>query len=358
MPTETAAALREAGLFRVLQPRAFAGYEQDYDVFLEVVMELAAACASTAWVYAIAAGQHVIAANFPPAAQEEIWSDRDAITCGSYLPQGEAVPVPGGVRLTGKWSFVSGCDIADWAIIGTVMPLAEGPQPCFVLVPRADFAIDDNWHTVGLAATGSKNILLKAAFVPDHRVLPVARMTRLRSATECAYQNPSYRLPMLSFVPSALGATVLGAARGAIADFITATRARTTRGGLSQGQSPVAGYAGVQMRIAEALAASDAAETIMLRDMKQALATLRSGRLSPEDRIAMRRGQAFSVRLALQAVELVANATGVSGIFSDNPVHRAFRDAVAASRHISLNWDAVATLVGAHALGLEPKGNY
>jgi resorcinol 4-hydroxylase (FADH2) len=355
---ETAAELRAAGLFRILQPRSFDGFERDYDVFIEVVMELAAACASTAWVFAIAAGQHGLVANFPREAQEEFWADRDAITCGSYLPQGEALPASGGVRLSGKWSFVSGCDIADWAIVGVVMPLSEGPQPCFVLVPRADFTIDDNWHTVGLAATGSKNIRVEDAFVPAHRVLPVARMARVRSEAECLHTNPTYRLPMLCFVPSALGSIVLGAAKGAIADFIALTRARTTRGGLAQGQSPVANYAGVQMRLAEALAASDAARTILLRDIRAALAALESGTLSTEERIAMRRGQAFSVRLALQAVEAVANATGVSGIFADNPIHRALRDALAASRHISLNWDAVATLVGEHALGLEPKGGF
>jgi len=113
------------------------------------------------------------------------------------------------------------------------------------------------------------------------------------------------------------------------------------------------------MRVAEALAAADAAAAIMLRDNRAALATLRGGAdLSTAERIAIRRGQVFAVRLALQAVESVANATGIAGIFLDHPVHRAWRDAVAASRHISLNWDAVAAMVGQAALGLEPPSNY
>ncbi len=360
LPDETARALRAAGLFRMVQPRRFGGWELDYDLLIETIMALAEACASTAWVYAIAAGQHMMVANFPLAAQEEVWGRTpDAITCGAYAPQGRAEAAPGGFRLDGTWSFVSGCDIADWALIGAALPYHAGPQPCFVLVPAGAFAIEDNWHTVGLAATGSKNIVLNDVFVPAHRVLPFAHMMSPRGAAAVPHPNPMYRLPMLAFVPSALGAVALGAATGAVASFIQSTRARTTRGGVAAGKNAVAGFAAVQMRVGEALAAADAAATIVLRDNRAALATLRRGEdLSVAQRIAIRRGQIFAVRLAVQAIESVAGATGIAGIFHDHPVHRAWRDAVAVSRHISLNWDAVAAMVGQEALGLEPAPHY
>jgi resorcinol 4-hydroxylase (FADH2) len=360
VPDETARELREAGLFRMVQPRHFGGWEQDYDLLIETVMALAGACASTAWVYAIAAGQHMMVANFPLAAQEEVWGrSQDAITCGAYAPQGRAAPAPGGFRLDGRWSFVSGCDIADWALIGAALPKEGGQHPCFVLVPAGAFAIEDDWHTVGLAATGSKSIVLRDVFVPEHRVMPFARMMTCRAAAAVPHGHPMYRLPMLAFVPSVLGAVAIGAASGAVADFIAATRVRSTRGSVSTGKTPVAGFAAVQMRVAEALASADAGAAIVLRDNRAALATLRRGEdLAVAQRIAIRRGQVFAVRLALEAVEQVANATGIGGIVADHPVHRAWRDAVAASRHISLNWDAVAAMVGQEALGLEPPPNY
>ncbi len=361
VPAETADELRAAGLFRLIEPARFGGWERDYDLLVETIMTLAEGCASTAWVYAIAAGQHAIVANLPLEAQEELWgTSPDAVTCGSYAPQGRATAAPGGWRLDGRWSFVSGCDIAGWALIGTMLPQADGAaQPHFVLVPAADYAIEDDWHTVGLAATGSKTLRLDGAFVPGHRTISFARMTRLRAADDVPHPHPMYRLPMLAFVPSALGAVAIGAAKGAVDAFIATTRARTTRGGVGAGQAPIARFPSVQSRVATALAAVDAAREIVLRDNRAALATLREGHdLTTEQRIAIRRGQGFAVQLALQAVETVAAATGIAGIFDDHPVHRAWRDAVAASRHISVNWDAVSTMVGAAALGLDLPGNY
>ena len=360
LPDETANALREAGLFRMVQPRRFGGWEQDYDLLLETIIALAGACASTAWVYAIAAGQHVIVANFPLAAQEEVWGRTpDAITCGAYSPQGRAEAAPGGFRLDGSWAYISGCDIADWALIGVALPHEGARVPHFALIPSDDFTISDDWHTVGLAATGSKSIVLRDRFVPAHRVLPFARMTALRTADAVLHPHPMYRLPMLTFVPSALGSVALGAAAGAVESFVEAARERTTRGGVGTTKTPLGSFTAVQMRVAEALAAADAAIAIVLRDNRAALATLRRGEdLTAAQRLAIRRGQGYAVRLALQAIESVANATGIVGIFSDHPVHRAWRDAVAASRHIGLNWDAISAMVGQAALGLEPPPNY
>jgi resorcinol 4-hydroxylase (FADH2) len=355
-PDETRDELRQSGLLRLVQPQSHGGLEQDHDLLIETIMEIAAGCASTSWVYAIAAGQQLIVANFPAEAQDDVWRGHpDAVTCGSYRAQGEAAPVPGGFRLNGRWGFVSGCDIADWALIGTTLPLG----PAFLLVPARDWTSLDDWETHGLSATGSKTIALADAFVPAHRVLPVAKMMSLRGAAEVAHAHPMYRLPMLSFVPSSLGAVAVGAARGAIHSFVAWATERTTRGGLGAGKSALAGFAAVHMRIGEALAATDAAAALLLADARATLAALRAGEgLDKDRRIALRRNQAFAVRLAVGAAQTVADATGVAGLAFGHPVERARRDAEAASRHISLNWDAVSALAGRHALGLETEGNF
>jgi alkylation response protein AidB-like acyl-CoA dehydrogenase len=86
---------------------------------------------------------------------------------------------------------------------------------------------------------------------------------------------------------------------------------------------------------------------------------LRAGEaITVADRIRARRNQAFATRLALQAVEALNASTGGAGLLLDNPIQRAWRDVNAVARHVSLNWDAVGSMYGQHAFGLEPKGQY
>ena len=102
-----------------------------------------------------------------------------------------------------------------------------------------------------------------------------------------------------------------------------------------------------------------AAREILLRDVTRAqVLAARAEPFPVEDRLLSRRGQSFAVSLALRAVEALNASTGGLGLNMDNPVQRAWRDANAVGRHISMNWDAVGTMVGQHMLGLEPKGQY
>ena len=80
----------------------------------------------------------------------------DALAAVSYAPTGKATNEKGGYRLSGRWSFASGCDNAQWGIFGGIIPFADGPKPGFFLVPRSDFTIFDDWNPMGLAGTGSK----------------------------------------------------------------------------------------------------------------------------------------------------------------------------------------------------------
>jgi alkylation response protein AidB-like acyl-CoA dehydrogenase len=107
-------------------------------------------------------------ACFPKEAQEEFWADPGAIAAGSYAPVGKTVAADGGYRTSGVWSFASGCDNAQWYLLSTMVPpvgASEAAKPSFLLVPRENARIDDNWHTMGLAGTGSKNIIADDLFV-------------------------------------------------------------------------------------------------------------------------------------------------------------------------------------------------
>jgi len=364
VPRENVDCLRKAGLFRMVQPAYFGGFEQDFDVLAEAIQDIATGCASTAWVCGLQAAHQWLVAGFRIEAQHDVWdATPDALVCGSYAPAARATAVDGGYRLTGRWAFASGCDVSDWAVCAALIPSArpeEPAKPAFLLVPASDYRIDDDWQVIGLAGTGSKSLVLEDVLVPAHRLLDFASTTTGDTPGRRHYShNPAFGVPMLANIASCLASVSVGAAAGALGQFTDATAQRTTRGAVAGGQNKMAEFPTIQLRVAEAAAAVDAAREILLRDLRRRVATMRAGgRVSVEERIESRRGQAFAVKLAVQASEALNAATGGLGLKLSNPVQRAWRDTNAVGRHISFNWDAVGTMYGQLALGLEPKGQY
>ncbi len=359
--------IRDAELLRTCRPREFGGFEYDGEVALKIALTISAACASTGWTVNGAVSNGMSLAHWPIEAQREIWAgDADPFTFACFAPTGTAIPVAGGYRLSGQWSFASGCDIASWGKLGAMItpPGAEPPpgqahDGAFFLLPVEDCRIVDNWFVCGLAGTGSKDIVVDDLFVPAHRVL---RFSETRAGTSPGarhHDNPIYRLPLLMLGASMLASTAIGAAKGALAAYLEMTTRRKTRGALAGGGLHMAEFATVQLRIAEAAASVEAAELILLTDMRGATQKLFAGEeITIADRIRTRRNQAYATRLAVQAVEALNASTGGYGLHLDNPVQRAWRDANAVARHVSLNWDAVGTMYGQHLFGLEPKGQY
>jgi alkylation response protein AidB-like acyl-CoA dehydrogenase len=354
------ARMREMDLFRIMRPQAYGGFEYGFDVFFEIVAAVASGCGSTGWVYGLLASHQWLVACFAREAQDEVWHDRDALATGSYAPVGQAVAVDGGYRLSGAGSFCSGCDNAQWQFLGGMIPQPDGSaKPGFFLIRSTDCTIDDNWHTMGLAGTGSKTIVARDAFVPSHRALPFAALSDAIAPGMLANPNPIYRQSFLAVLPIAIVAPVLGMAEGALADFLAMAGMRTTRGAVAGGNRRMAELTTVQMRVAEASALIDAARLLMARDLAEALASATRGEpISIDVRLRNRRDQAFCVRLLVQAIDALYLAAGGQGLFLDQPLQRAWRDAHAAASHISLNWDSTGSMYGQALLGLEPKGQY
>jgi alkylation response protein AidB-like acyl-CoA dehydrogenase len=222
-----------------------------------------------------------------------------------------------------------------------------------------DVEVEDNWFVYGLCGTGSKNVIAHEVFVPSHRVLPFADTRSGRVPGAQHHKNPLYRLPLLVLGASMLASTAIGAAKGAVADYLSMTLGRRTRGALAGGGFAMAEFATVQLHYAEAAAAVEAAELILFTNLRRVMDKLHTGaEVTVADRIHARRDQAYATKLALQAVEALNGSTGGAGLFLDNPIQRAWRDVNAVARHVSLNWDAVGTMYGQHAFGFEPKGQY
>src|SRR5262249_20710644 len=172
IPPETIADFKNAGLFRVVQPRRYGGYELDPGVFFDIQMTLAEGCMSTGWVYGVVAVHNWQVGLFDIRAQEDVWKrDNSVLISSSYMPKGQVEPVDGGFRFSGRWSFSSGVDHADWLFLGGIIPAANGGAPDYrtFLVPRSDVEVVDNWFTVGLKGTGSKDVIVKNARVPEYR---------------------------------------------------------------------------------------------------------------------------------------------------------------------------------------------
>ena len=160
LPPETFADFQEQGLFRVMQPKRYGGFELDPATFYEAVTEIGAACGSSGWIFGVVGVHNWHLALFPPQAQEDVWgADSSTQLSTSLAPTGTVERAPGGFRVSGRWSFSSGCDFCDWAVLGGIVPPSEDgatPDARTFLVPRGDYAIDDNWHVMGPAAPAAR----------------------------------------------------------------------------------------------------------------------------------------------------------------------------------------------------------
>lgn len=353
---ETMDAIRETGMFRVLQPTRFGGFEYDFGMVIRINSEVGRGCPSTAWVCGLGMTHQWIVSGFPPEAQEEVWGDDPgAIVYGSYGPITEAKPVDGGWMISGSWPFASGCDHGQWGLLGARFA-GEGPDgapaPGFVLVPSSDYTIDDDWFTNGLTATGSKSIVCKDVFAPSHRRLLFADIMSGDTPGYRACGHPLYRIPMFAGIPTAISGPALGALHGALDEFIEITRVRKTRGMRYGGR--VAEFEAVQSAVALATAALDSGRLMILRDLEETHAAAEAGREITRDmRMRNRLTQGYLVRQAVMAIDALYSVTGVAGLDRGNAVERAWRDIHAMSHHVTLNWDIVSTLYGKHTLGLD-----
>ena len=360
MSDDTIADLTAAGLFRVLQPKRYGGYEADLEAFARVVLELGRACGSTAWVYSVVAMHQWHLGMFPDEAQHDLWgADPDAIVSSAYAPTGTAISDADGYRLSGTWGFASACDATGWAILGGRVVDAAGRTTVqmFFLVPKRDYTIDDNWHVLGLSGTGSKNVVVRDAFVPRHRTLSVADCLSGAPPGATVNDRALYRVPFFAAVGTCLCMPAVATAQGALEDYVESTRSRVTRGAALGGGRQMAELPTIQLRVAEATAMLDAARTIVLRDLVDTQATVTSGLpLTPDQRLRNRLNHAFAARLAREAVDRLFESGGGQALFHASPFQRAWRDVHASVKHISLNWDAVGTLYGKFALGLPLEG--
>ena len=170
-----------AGFYKIHQPARYGGYEMPLDVMIDICAELGRGCGSSAWVFSNLAGQGLLVGMHAPAAQDDVWKNTpDALIASSFpFQSGTGKRIAGGLVLNGTWSFASGVDFADWENVQVFLPSESGgpAEHRFVLIPKSDFTIQDDWYMTGLSGTGSRSVVLNNVFVPEHRVLDSQFMT-------------------------------------------------------------------------------------------------------------------------------------------------------------------------------------
>jgi len=354
VPDETIADLQATGLFRAFQPQRFGGAEIPFRGMIELGAWLASGCASTSWVYNNIVSHNWLLGYWPPTAQDDVWGPDATALIGSGLvmSQGSLRKVEGGWRLSGRWPFSSGIDPVAWVMLGSRFEPASGAaEPHLFLVPRADYRVVDTWHVMGLAGTGSKDVVVDDAFVPDHRAVPTSVGRGGPHPGSAVNPGPLYRLPWLPVFSFVTAGTSLGIAQGAVRDFAATARDRAA----TYSGKAVHEFATVQLRLAEAATLADAAETVLLKDCDEAMAIAAAGR-EPDmlDKARWRRDGAYAAQLAARAVDIVFAGTGGSAIHEAHPLQRALRDIHAANGHIGVSWDLNGAIYGRVALDLAP----
>lgn len=346
MPPETVQDLISSGLIRLGNPQRYGGLDIDYDAAFDVSWELGRACGSTAWCYSLWTVHNWWVGHFPAPVQEEFFaSGPDTLASSALNPtRGKAEPVAGGLRVSGHWSFSSGCDAARWAILA--VPRASGLL--WTLVPRSDYDILDTWFTSGMRGTGSKDIVVRDAFVPEYRTLDPSRAGDGEWHGWEIHKRLSYRLPLRCMTGWDLLAPLIGIAQGAVDEFTSGLRG-------TSGPGRTADSALVQVRLAEASVEVDAARELLRSAIREMLGKAeREEAFTPLERARYRRNKNFAARLCVQAVNRLFEASGGHAILESEVIQRCHRDAHAASHHQGLSWDAAAEEFGRQALGLPP----
>ena len=341
MAAETLTDLHHTGLFRFHQPRRWGGMELDFVALFDVPAEVGRGCASTGWNVANLSVHHWMLALYDERAQEEVWSKNpDAlIASGIAYPQGSGRRVDGGFVVNGFWNFSSGVDASDWNMLAVMV--RDGDRVVdhrMCLVPKSDYEIVDDWHTLGMRSTGSKSVRAKDVFVPEHRALSMYR-ARGGSQFPGAHVNPNplYQVPLAALGSHCLAGAGVGNAQAALELTIEAIRERST----NYTAMRMRDFQAVQLRVARAGAMVDLARLSIRADCFEAERIAREGRVpSIEEKLRYKRNVAYAMELCTEAVDSLHTLAGANGIYDRYPIQRLFRDQHALSAHIGFSWDA------------------
>ncbi|AJQ93849.1 flavin-dependent monooxygenase [Gynuella sunshinyii] len=357
VPQENIDLLKQTGFFRALQPKAFGGLEVSYPEYANCIARIAEACASTAWATGLLANHSHAIALFAPKLQNEIWGENpEALVSSSVAPLGQWEKTEGGIRLSGTFGWSSGCDHADWAVLGYMGTNNMGqPGPCFAVVPRSDYEILDDWDTAALRGTGSKSLVLKDVFVPEYRTESLFGLNFGLSRGYKSHSGDIFYTPFSPVFSIGFAAVSLGIAKRFIELFTekTKTRIRAYSGAREINNAPA------QMYLAESVNQTKTAQLLLENDWREMMDRASQQRLpSPDDVLNWRCQQSYAIKILIEAVNRLSMASGGNAWFSNNEMQRLFRDIRITGCHAQTDYTIASQTFGRHLLGLGMDAKY
>ncbi len=351
IPDQTIADFKEAGFFDILKPKRWGGFEMEPNVFYEVQMAIAEGCMSSAWVLGVVGVHPLQLGLFPLQAQIDVWGkDASVLVSSSYQPVGKVEKADGGFYLTGQWSFSSGCQHCDWVFAGALVFGPEGTPPEYrtFLVPRSDYQIVDTWNTFGLKATGSHDIKIERAFVPEHRTHKAMDGYLCRNPGQEANPGDIFKLPWAAVFTRAVSTASIGAVEGVLASFLEIAKSRvSTNTGLATKADPFALSAA-----ANAAAEVASMKATLFKAFDDMMAVVRAGKdVAAEDRVFYKYQASRVARRCADIADELLLLSGAKGIFNDNAIVRPWLDLKAGRAHIANNSNLAGLTLGGSFLG-------
>ena len=352
IPEASVKDLESTGFFRLLQPKLYDGFEADPIDFYTAVREIAGACGSTGWVSSVLGVHPWQVALFAKEAQEAVWgADTSARLSSSYAPTGKAIVADGGYTLSGKWSFSSGSDHAQWVLLGGLVFNAEGQIVDFktFMIPRRDYEILDVWNVVGLRGTGSNDIVVNEVFVPEAFTLSMSDTGRCYGPGQEVNTSDLYKLPFHSLFTTTITTPIVGMAYGAYAEHVDMQQKRVRAAYLGE-KASLDPFAAV--RIARASSDIDAAWALLVNNIREEQALVAKGEKIPLSlRLKVRRDQVVGTQRAIDAIDALFEASGGRALAEGTYLQRAWRDAHAGRVHAANDPERALQMYGASEFG-------
>ena len=351
LPAPLVKRMAETGFFSLWLARALGGPELNTVDYLRVIEELSRADGAVGWCAMVSAGYSRLSGYLDDGVAREIFGDGSTIVAGTINPTGKAMVVPGGFRVSGRWSYGSFIGHSTWTVGSSVIHDNEGPRRGpdgapdmrLMLFPTSAVEIIDTWRVGGLRGTGSHDFHVTDLFVPDDHAIAAFTAKPVRPGT-------LYAAPFITVFAMAIASVPLGIARAAIEAFVALAEAKTPMGGASR----LRDKAGAQADVGKAEALLRSARAFLVESAHDIWNAVAAGDMpSLPQRATARLAAAQAAAASAQAVDLLYNAAGGTALYESNLLERCFRDVHATTQHMGTS-SANFELSGRVLLGLDP----
>ncbi|HEV8016163.1 MAG TPA: acyl-CoA dehydrogenase family protein [Stellaceae bacterium] len=354
LPPENVQAMVDSDLIGLIIPKDRGGYGIDsWMTVVDVVTEVGRHCGASGWCFDLLIQHHWVFGMFPGECQDQVYKADPRPKIGtSFMPASKVTRAPGGYRVTGDWSFSSGIDHSDWAILGGAVPAADGsgpPDVRFFMFAPGEFKPKDTWYAVGLKGSGSNNVVVNDVFVREEFTVRAADFGAGQTPGSKVNKGVMFKEPGYVAFPFGIFCPLMGIARGALDSFTDFAKTRAA----SAVRDPLLQLLNTQRAIGEAAAEIDAAYLLAKDNDEKLMAGLPNGEA---DMSAIRRNFTLASRLAIRGVDRLFEASGARGILDSNPIQRFWRDVHAAGNHVAWGVETGYTNAGAFAMGMPPAG--